>query len=96
MFRNLYIENLVVYEIMWKNILKPGRPRVTIWRIGTPCRITEATNTDSECVILIAFPRQQWFARTRLNVTLCVHCLSCLSYKWIFIAMLSSMERIFL
>ena len=33
---------------------------MTIWCMSTACRITEATSTDSEYVILIAFPRQQW------------------------------------
>jgi len=35
----------------------------------------KATDTHSECVILIAFPRQKW--RTRLSITSNVNCLSC-------------------
>jgi len=31
----------------------------TIWRMRIACRITKATNTDSEYVILIPFPQQQ-------------------------------------
>ena len=31
---------------------------------------TKATNTHSQYVILIAFPLQQWFARTRPSFTL--------------------------
>jgi hypothetical protein len=27
-----FFENLAVYEIMWKNIVQPGRPQTTIWR----------------------------------------------------------------
>jgi len=39
--------------------------------------ITKATNTHSECVMLIAFPRQEWL-RERASVSrLYVHCLSC-------------------
>jgi hypothetical protein len=26
-------ENLAVYEIVWKNIVEPGRPQMTIWCI---------------------------------------------------------------
>jgi hypothetical protein len=39
-------------------MVEPYRPQVTIWRMRTACWITTATNTDSEDVILTAFPRQ--------------------------------------
>jgi hypothetical protein len=39
----------------------------TIWRTLFACWITKATNTDSEYVILIAFPRQQWL-RERASI----------------------------
>ena len=58
MLRNFYFENTVLYEIMWENIVKASRSRMTVWRMRTACRITKATNADSEYVILIAFPRQ--------------------------------------
>jgi hypothetical protein len=45
---------------MWKNILGPGRPQVTVWRMHIACWITKATETHSEYVIFIAFPFQQW------------------------------------
>jgi hypothetical protein len=32
------------------------------------CWMTKATDTHSECVTLIAFPRQEWLTQTRLNV----------------------------
>jgi hypothetical protein len=42
-----------------------------IWRMRFACSVTNATNTHSEYVILIAFPQQQTMAaRTRLYVTL--------------------------
>ena len=53
-------ENLAVYEIMWKDILKPDRPQMTIWRMSIACWIPDATNTHSEYVMLIALPLQQW------------------------------------
>jgi hypothetical protein len=37
-------------------------------RIRFACWITKATDTPSECVILIAFPRQQWL-RERASVS---------------------------
>jgi hypothetical protein len=30
-FSNGILENRTVYEIMWKNIVEPGRPQVIIW-----------------------------------------------------------------
>jgi len=56
MFNNF--ENCAVFEIMWRNIVEPDRPQMTIWRIG--CWIPKATNTLPEHVIIIAFPPQQW------------------------------------
>jgi hypothetical protein len=38
-------ENHAVYEIMWKNILEPGGPQMTIWRMRLECWIYETTNT---------------------------------------------------
>jgi hypothetical protein len=48
------------YEIMWKNIVQPLRPQMTIWRMRIACWIPKATNTDLGIAILIAFPLQQW------------------------------------
>ena len=53
-------ENHGVYEIMWKYIVDRGRAQVTIWRMRISCWIPKATNTHSEYVLLIAFPRQRW------------------------------------
>jgi len=61
-FNNFFFfENRAVCEIMWKNIVQPGRPQMAIWRMRTACWITKATNTNSEYVILFfVFPQQQW------------------------------------
>ena len=45
-----------LFEIMWKNIVEPGRPRMTIWRVRIACWIPKATNTHSRYVTLVAFP----------------------------------------
>jgi hypothetical protein len=54
-----FFENRTVYEIMWKNMVEPDRPQMTIRRMRFACLITEAIDTHSEYVILIAFRRQQ-------------------------------------
>ena len=57
---DFFFENRAVYEIMWKNILQPGRTQMRIWLKCIVCWIPKATNTHSECVILTAFSLQQW------------------------------------
>jgi len=60
-------ENHAVYEIMWKHIVEPGRPQMTVRRQLIACWIPEATKTHAhahthtflEYVIVIAFPLQQ-------------------------------------
>ena len=44
----------------WKNSVEPNRPQMTIRRMHFACWIPKATNTQSEYLILIAFPLQQW------------------------------------
>jgi len=41
------------------------------------CWVTEPTDTHSEYVMLIAFPRQQWLDKCA-SISLYMHCLSCL------------------
>jgi hypothetical protein len=53
-------ENRTVYEIMLKNAVDADRPQRTIRRMRCACWINEATNTESEYVMVIAFQRQQW------------------------------------
>ena len=49
-------KNHAVYEILWKNIVEPDRPHVTIWRMRIACWIPNATVTHSEYVTFNAFP----------------------------------------
>jgi hypothetical protein len=51
-------ENRVIYEIMWKNILEPGRTQIRICYMCIACWIPKATNTHSDYIILIAYPIQ--------------------------------------
>jgi len=55
-----FLLNRPVCEIIWTNIVEPGRPQMTIWRMRFACWIPEATNTHSEYVMLIAIARRQW------------------------------------
>jgi hypothetical protein len=61
MFNNFFFFflNRAFCEIRWKNIVEPGRPQMTIWRMRIACWIRKAKNTHPECVILIALPLQQ-------------------------------------
>jgi len=43
---------------MWKNIVEPDRPQMTIWRLRFACWIPKSTDTHLENVILIPFPLQ--------------------------------------
>ena len=61
MFKNFFFfENLAVWEIMWKNMIKPDRTQMTIWRMRIACWVPQTIDTYSERVIHIAFPLQQW------------------------------------
>ena len=78
MLSNFFPENRAVYEIMWKNVVKEGRPQMTTWRRCIACWVTKATNTIRMCNTHY-FSTVTMVARTRVNVTLYVHCLSCYS-----------------
>ena len=41
-------------------MLEPDRPQMAIWRMCFACWTSKAANKQSEYVIFIAFPRQQW------------------------------------
>jgi hypothetical protein len=58
-FSNFLPENRVVYEIMWKIVVQPDRPQMTILRTRIACWVPKATDTHSEYVILTAFPLQR-------------------------------------
>jgi hypothetical protein len=55
-----FLKNRAMNEIMCKNIVEPGGPHMAIWRMRIACWVTKATNIHSDCIIVIAFPRQQW------------------------------------
>ena len=61
---------------MWKNIVEPGRPPMTIWLMRIACWVPKAANTHSEYVTPIAFPLQQWLSQYASS--LCYTCNACL------------------
>jgi len=59
---------------MWKNLVLPAGPQMTIRRIRITYWIPTATSTNSEYVILFDFPLQKWF-QWRASLLHCyVHC----------------------
>jgi len=67
----------------WKNIVERDKPQMTIWRMRIACWIPKATNTQSQYVILTAFPLRQLVEQTHLNVTLHVMgVLFNMTYSW--------------
>jgi hypothetical protein len=63
MFSNFFPENCAIYEIMWKHMVEPDRPQMTIWCMRFTCWIIKATDKHSEYIILIASPQQQWLCK---------------------------------
>jgi hypothetical protein len=83
---NKLFEIRAVYEIMWKNIVEPGRPHMTIIRVHFSRWTLKVTSAPSEYLILTAFALQYWLLEhasilrntpqyygTRLNITLYGH-----------------------
>jgi len=59
MFNIFLFRKNAIYEIIRKNIERPGRPQMTIWRMLILCCKSNAKDKHSEYVIIIAFPLQQ-------------------------------------
>jgi hypothetical protein len=84
MTNNFVSENRAIYEIKWENTVKPDRPQMTIWCIRSACWITKATNRHSECIVVFAYPPQQWLHEqaSMLHYTYIV-CLVCTPLRWL-------------
>ena len=68
---------------MWKNMVKPNnRLQMTIWCMPIACWILKSTNIFRICNTY-GFYTATGIARTRLNVTLYVHCVSGCTLKWV-------------
>jgi len=53
-----------------------------IRRMRSACWITKATNTLSNCVVLIAFLQQHWLREHASVLHLLVNCLACQFMAW--------------
>jgi hypothetical protein len=51
-----------------------------IWRVRLECWLPKDTEAHLEYVILNSFSTETIFTRTNFSVTLCVHCLTCLTH----------------
>jgi hypothetical protein len=58
-FNNFFRKSCHLWDKM-ENVVERGRSQMTIWRMCIACWIPKATNTYTGCVMLIAFPLQQW------------------------------------
>jgi hypothetical protein len=67
MFNNFFFpEKRADFELKWKNILEPGRPQITVWRMRIACWIPKARDTHSEYTVrLLTF-------RTGIIKSICV------------------------
>ena len=61
---------------MWKNVIEPHMPQMTVQHLRIARCIPKAINTHSEYVTTISFSTATMSARKRLNVTLRVHRIS--------------------
>ena len=51
----LFFENRAVYGIIWKNIVEPDRPQMTVWRLCIAYWITKVAYIQSGYVILVSY-----------------------------------------
>ena len=78
-FNNFFFENLAVCETVWKNIVERGSPRWLYGAYTVACWVPKAKNTHSGCVLLIAFPLQQWLHK-RASILRHSHCACLVAY----------------
>jgi hypothetical protein len=76
-----FFENCAVYKIMWKNIVQPGRPKMTIRRMGIACYIPKSIQTQTQNMLqLLLFHCNNVYTNVpQCNVT--IHCRSCFFYN---------------
>ena len=77
-----FSENCAVCEIMWKSIVQPGRPQITIWSmlIAYCLRLGTLAVCNTYCFSPVTMVK-----KARLTVTLYLDCLTCLgviSHLW--------------
>ena len=78
MFNTVFPEDLALFDKMWKNVVEPDRPPITMWQMRLARWFPKATDTHSEYEIYIACPRQK-------SVGECAALLRCLYYITAFV-----------
>ena len=77
-----FLENRAGYEITWKNIAERGRPQMAIGACALHARYYLRLQIQSLTIYnTYCFSTATVVARTCLNITLNVHCLSCLVFS---------------
>jgi len=71
----LFPENRVVHDVMWKNMVQPDRPQMTI--TYSACASSAGYLKPQTHTHTYSFSTATMVTRTRLNITLYVQCLSC-------------------
>jgi len=74
---NFFPENRTVCEIMWKNMVEPDRPKMTIWRMRVACWIIKPYIHTLRICNIYCFSTATVVTRTPLSIMLQVRCLSC-------------------
>ena len=70
---SFFLENIALFEIMWKSFVEPDRAKMKIWRMRIACWITQGTKTHSLRICnTYCFSTSTMVARKRLDVTLYV------------------------
>ena len=68
---------------MCDDMVEPDWPQMSLYvirRMRIVCRMTKATDTHSECVTLIAFPREQWLRERWRNCLVFLMLMSCKAF----------------
>ena len=68
-FTNFFFFNRDLYEVMWKNVVQAGRPKMKRERMRFGCWILKGTNTCSKYEVHFVFSLQQWL-RERASILL--------------------------
>ena len=68
-----------IYDVIWKNIVEPIRPQMTLWRMRILCWIPKAANTHCRKGQYLLLFNCNVGARMRLTVTY-VRFLSCFNF----------------
>jgi hypothetical protein len=84
MFNNSFFENRAFCEIMWKNMVQPGRAKMTIRRNRIACWITKVTDTRAHRIHnTYCLSTAKMVTRTRLDATFILQSLSCYELSFI-------------